>query len=218
MYFASRAQAGRSLASQLVAKYRYEDCAIVALNDGGVVVAAQIAVQLHCVINLLMYEEIKIPMEPHAIAGIAHNGAYVSNNYYQPSEAEELSAEYYQFIEQQKTEKMSAMQRLLGHGGVVRKDLLKGHVIILVSDGLRTSFELELAAEYLKPIDYTKLVVATPLASVEAVDRMHVLADDLYCLSVVESALETDHYYDQRDVPSHDKVVEIIEKIILNWR
>ncbi len=218
MYFASRAQAGRQLADKLVPKYRYEDCAIVALNDGGVVVAAQIAMQLHCVINLLLYEEIKIPMEPNAISGIAHNGAYIQNSYYQKAEADELTGEYYQYIEQQKTEKMSNMQRLMGHGGVVRKDLLKGHTIILVADGLRTAFALELAAEYLKPIDYTRLVVATPLASIEAVDRMHVLADDLYCLSVVESTLDTDHYYDSHDVPEHDKVVEIIEKIILNWQ
>lgn len=218
MYFTSRAQAGRMLAAQLVPKYRYEDCAIVALNDGGVVVAAQIAMQLHCVINLLLYEEINIPMEPQAIAGIAHNGAYVSNTAYAKAESDELTTEYYQYIEQQKTEKMSSMQRMMGHGGVVRKDLLKGHTVIVVADGLRTPFGLELAAEYLKPIDYTKLIIATPLASIETVDRMHVLADDLYCLSVVDSTLETDHYYDQHDVPEHEKVVEIIEKIILNWQ
>jgi predicted phosphoribosyltransferase len=218
MYFASRAQAGRMLATQLVPKYRYEDCAIVALNDGGVVVAAQIAMQLHCVINLLLYEEIKLPMEPQAISGIAHNGAYIYNSYYAPAEAEELVSEYRGFIEQEKTNKMSKMQHMLGHGGVVRRDLLKGHTIILVSDGLRSPFGLELAAEYLKPINYEKLVVVTPLASIEAVDRMHVLADDLYCLNVVESTLETDHYYDQQDVPSHEKIIEIIEKIILNWQ
>lgn len=218
MYFASRAQAGKLLAAQLLPKYRYEDCAVVALNDGGVVVGAQIAMQLHCVMNLLLYEEITLPMEPEAISGIAHNGAYVYNSAYAPAEADELTGEYYQYIEQQKMEKMSSMQRLLGNGGVVRKDLLRGHVIILVADALRTPFGLELAAEYLKPIEYTKLVVATPLASVAAVDRMHVLADDLCCLSVVESALETDHYYDQNDVPGREKVVEIIEKIILNWK
>lgn len=218
MYFASRAQAGRMLATQLLPKYRYEDCAIVALSDGGVVVAAQIAMQLHCVINLLLYEEIRLPMEPQAISGITANGAYMYNSYYAPAVAEELVGEYRGFIEQEKTNKMSQMQQLLGHGGVVRRDLLKGHTIILVSDGLRTPFGLDLAAEFLKPIDYERLVVATPLASIEAVDRMHVLADDLYCLNVVESTLETDHYYDQQDVPGHEKVVEIIEKIILNWQ
>ncbi len=206
------------LASQLVPKYRYENCSVVALSDGGVVVGAQIAMQLHCVINLLLYEEIKLPMEPDALSGIAHNGAYVYNSMYQPAEVDELISEYYQFIEQEKASKMRSMQQLLGHGGVVRKEFLKGHNIILVSDALRSPFALELAVEYLKPIDYSKLIVATPIASIEAVDRMHVLADDLYVGSVVDSTLETNHYYDTQDVPEHQKVVDIIEKIILNWK
>ena len=43
MYFESRAHAGQVLAAQLLEKYRYEDCAIIALSDGGVVVGEQIA-------------------------------------------------------------------------------------------------------------------------------------------------------------------------------
>lgn len=206
------------LAARLIPKYRYENCVVVALNDGGVVIGAQIAMQLHCAMNLLLYEEIKLPMEPEALSGIAHNGAYVYNSKYNRAEVEDLVSEYYQYIEQEKATKMEEMQRLLGRGGVVRKDLLKGHNIILVSDGLRSPFALDLAVEYLKPINYTRLIVATPLASIETVDRMHVLADDLCVLSVVESALETDHYYDKQDVPDHAKVVEIIEKIILSWQ
>ena len=43
MYFESRAHAGQKLAAELVEKYRYENCAIVALSDGGVIVGEQIA-------------------------------------------------------------------------------------------------------------------------------------------------------------------------------
>mgnify|MGYP000912899622 FL=1 len=38
MYFESRAQAGQLLAAQVVDKYRYENCAVVALTEGGVLV------------------------------------------------------------------------------------------------------------------------------------------------------------------------------------
>jgi hypothetical protein len=30
--------------------------------------------------------------------------------------------------------------------------------------------------------------------------------------------MDTDHYYDTQDVPDHDKVLETIEKIVLNWQ
>lgn len=218
MYFANRAQAGRQLADKLVTKYRYENCTVVALGDGGVVVGAQIAAQLHCSINMLVYEEIKLPLEPKALSGIAYNGAYSFNPYYSHSEIDEFLSEYYQFVEVEKLRKLSGMQRLIGRGGVTRRDLLKGHSIILVSDGLQDTFALDIAVEFLKPIAYSKLVVATPLAGVDVIDSLHVFADDLYCLSVTDGIFDTNHYYDNNDMPSHEKIIEIIENIIWRWR
>jgi predicted phosphoribosyltransferase len=62
------------------------------------------------------------------------------------------------------------------------------------------------------------MVIATPFASIQAVDRMHVLADDLYCLNVIEDYMDTDHYYDKRDVPDHETVLATIEQIVLKWK
>jgi predicted phosphoribosyltransferase len=36
MYFENREQAGQQLAVELLEKYRYENCAVVALSDGAV--------------------------------------------------------------------------------------------------------------------------------------------------------------------------------------
>jgi predicted phosphoribosyltransferase len=218
MYFASRLQAGRMLAAQLVPKYRYENCAVVALNDGGVMVGAQIAMQLHSVLTMLLSEEIDLPREPEAIGGISQDGSFSFNQFYSPGEVDELVGEYYQYIEQEKLTKMQEMQRLLGAGGMIRKDLLKGRNIILVSDGLKSGFALDIALQYLKPVAIEKIIVATPLASVQAVDRMHILADEIYCLSVVGDYIATDHYYDQQDVPDKDTVVSTLEQIILHWK
>jgi predicted phosphoribosyltransferase len=206
------------LAAQLVPKYRFENCAIVALNDGGVMVGAQIAVQLHSVLTMLLSEEIDLPREPEAIGGISQDGSFSFNQFYSPGEVDELVGEYYQYIEQEKLTKMQEMQRLLGAGGMIRKDLLKGRNIILVSDGLKSGFALDIALQYLKPVAIEKVIVATPLASVQAVDRMHILADEIYCLSVVSDYISTDHYYDQQDVPDKETVVSTLEQIILHWK
>ncbi len=218
MYFANRAQAGRMLANQLVVKYRYENCAVVALNDGGVVVGAQIAAALHCVLSLLLNEEIKLPRELEAVAGISQDGSVSYNNTYSPGELDELIGEYRQYIEQEKLVRLHNLNRILGKGNTVDKRLLAGRNIILVTDGLASGFAIDLAAEFVKPIPHEKLIVATPLASIPAVDRLHIMADEIYVLSVVENYMSTDHYYDQRDIPPHDKVVEIIERITLNWK
>jgi putative phosphoribosyl transferase len=218
MYFASRLQAGRMLASQLMPKYRYENCAVVCLSDGGVMVGAQIAVQLHTVLTMLMTAEVNLPMEPEAIGGISQDGSFSFNKWYFPGEVDELVAEYYQYIEQEKLLKMHEMERLLGDGGLISRDLLRGRNIILVSDGLKSAFTIDVAIEYLKPVAVDKIIIATPLASLAAVDRMHIIADELYCLSVVPDYIDTAHYYDSQDVPNHNKVIETIEKIVLEWK
>jgi putative phosphoribosyl transferase len=218
MYFASRLQAGRMLATQLLPKYRYENCAVVALDDGGVMVGSQIATQLHCVLMLMLSSEINLPREPDAVAGITMGGSLAYNQKYSPGEIDELVGEYRGLIEQEKLTGLHEMNRLIGTGGVIDKGLLKGHFVIAVSEGLKSGFPLDLLNEYLKTIALEKLIVATPLASVQAVDRMHIVADDIYCLNVVEDYISTDHYYDKHDVPSHEKAIQIIEEIILKWR
>ncbi len=218
MYFASRLQAGRMLASQLVPKYRYENCAVVALSDGGTMVGAQIASQLHCILTLLLTAEIMLPREPNAIAGITSQGNVAFNQVYSKGEIEELLGDYFSFVEQEKFNKMHDMNHLLGLGGVIDRKLLKGQNIILVSDGLKSGFALDLAMEFLKPIDYEKLIIVTPFASVQAVDRMHILADELICMNVLENYISTDHYYDTDDVPDHAVVIKTIEDIVLNWK
>lgn len=218
MYYKSRADAGRQLAAQLVPKYRYENCAVVALSDGGVVVAAQIAAQLHCVMMMLLTEQIKLPGENDALASIDQSGIFTYNGMYSTGQLEEFSTEYHHYIEQQKLEKLHAMNRLLGGGGIIDPKLLRYHNVILVSDGLNSGASLDAAGAFLKPYKLEKLIVATPLASIPAVDRIHLLADDIVCLSVVENFMDINHYYEDNTMPSHEQIVETIKNIVMQWQ
>jgi len=218
MYFKSRSDAGRQLAAQLTPKYRYENCAVVALSDGGVVVAAQIAAQLHCVMMMLLTEQIKLPGENDPLASIDQSGIFTYNGMYSTGQLEEFTTEYHHYLEQAKMQKLHEMNRLLGGGGIIDPDLLRYHNVILVSDGLSNGISLDAAASFLKPYKLEKLIVATPLASVPAVDRMHLLADDIVCLSVVENYMETNHYYEDNTMPSHEQLVETIKNIVMQWQ
>jgi predicted phosphoribosyltransferase len=217
MYFKSRVEAGKLLAEQLAKKYTGDNTTVVALSDGGVMVGAQIALKLHCALTMLLTDAIKLPREDTAIGGITQDGTFTYNTAYSPGQIEELVQEYRGLIEQEKMDKMGEMHRLMGRGGLIKKSMLRKHNVILVSDGLSNGFSLDLATEFLKPINIKRLIVATPLASVPAVDRMHILADEICCLSVIEDYMTTDHYYDTQDVPSHEQVVKTIEEIIAHW-
>jgi putative phosphoribosyl transferase len=217
-YFPSRKVAGDLIADQLVEKYRYEDCAVIALSDGAVVVAAEIAARLHCPLNLLLTEPIKLQGEYDTLAQIDHMGDLTYNDAYSVGELEEMRAENFNYIEQQKTEKMFEMNRLLGQGGVIDPRLLRRRNIIVVSDGLMSGLSMRAAAEYLKLISIRRLIMVTPFASVQAVDQMHILADEIVCLNVLEDVISIDHYYDDNRLPEHKKIIQIVEDIILNWK
>lgn len=119
MYFDSRIAAGKLLAEQ-VSEYRYRNVAIVALSDGGVVVGAQIAAQLHCPLMLLLTKDIVIPGEQSAIGVVDQNGGFTLNEYFSLGELEEFSSEFKNVIEQQKMEGWHELNRLLGDGGYSR--------------------------------------------------------------------------------------------------
>jgi len=216
MYFTSRAAAGKRLAKELM-KYRYDNVAIIALSDGGVVVGAQVAAQLHCPLMLLLMQDITLPGERSALGVVDQNGGFTYNDLFSAGELEEFKAEYNTVIEQKKMEQWHSLNRLLGDGGLLNEDIARDRVVILISDGLKNGMSLQAAKNFLKPVAIKKLIVASPLATVTAVDRMHLLADELYVLSVIDSGMEIDHYFEQDDRPPHQEIVTILNKEILNW-
>ena len=218
MYFYSRQQAGSLLARRMIYQYRYENCAVVTLNDGGVMVGAQIAQALHCIINVLLTGEITLPREPEAVGGITNEGSFIYNSAYSREEISDLETEFRGYIEQQKYSQMSSMNRFLSGSGLIDRDRLKGRNIILTADGLKTPFLLELAMEFFKPILIERLIVAVPVISTEVVDWLHVHADDIYVLTVTPNFIDTDHYYDKQDIPSKKAIKKTIANIVLNWK
>lgn len=206
------------LATQLVPKYRYENCAIIALDDGGVMVGAQIAIQLHCIITLLVSKDISLPRENIAIAGMTVDGRMAYNHNLSEGEIDEMVSEYHNLIEEERIHKFSEINGLMGGNGLINKKVLQHMNVILVSDGLKDTLKLDLAAEYLKPIEIENLIVALPVASVSVIDRIHVMADAIFCLSVADEYMDIDHYYDKDDTPDHKKIVETIGNIVLHWK
>lgn len=132
-------------------------------------------------------------------------------------EIEELESEFLTFIQAQRLEGIHHLHALLGHDGEINRDLLRRHVVILVSDGLSTGFSLDVAADFLKPTKLQKLIIVTPVASISAVDRMHLVGDEIVCLSVVANYFDTDHYYDENDIPTNEDLVKVINSIPVHW-
>lgn len=218
MYFESRADAGWQLATRLADEYRYENCAVVALSDGAVLVGEQIASALHCVLTLLLIEDIEVPGESLSFGGVSQSGNFTYNGMFSAGEVEEYTAEFHGYLDEKKREAFQKINQLLGDGGLIDKSLLLDRVVILVADGIDNGAAIDVAMDFLKPIRTQKVVIATPTASVPAVDKLHMSADEIHILDVKENFMGIDHYYTDNSIPSHEETIEKINQIVLNWR
>ena len=216
MYFKSRAEAGRQLADKLTA-YNKINSVVIALTPGAVIVGAQIAMKLHSSLMMLLTENISLPGEGDPLAAITADNTFTYNNKFSTGEIAEMHDEFLNVIESQRSEKLHHLHALLGHGGEMHRELLRHRNVILVSDGLNSGFSLDVANDYLKSIKLNRLVIATPIASVSAVDRMHLVGDEIVCLSVIQNYMDTNHYYDDNTIPDTDGLVKILMSTPVNW-
>ncbi len=218
MYFSSRHQAAIVLASKIVPKYRYENCIVIALNEGGLTIAIELAKELHCLVTMLLTEDISLPREPTAIGGVTSDGKFSYNSEYSDSEVDELNMEFHNYIEEEKYNHINHLHRILKGKDLLDKRMVIGRSVILVSDGFKTTMSLDLAYQFLKSISIEKLIVATPLAEVKVADWMHIHADEIYCLQVIENYISNEHYYEKNDILDQDKAVNLVQNIVLNWK
>lgn len=216
MYYKSRAEAGRQLAEKLE-KYKAQNIVVVALDEGSSIVAAQIAMKLHANMFLYLIKNIYLPGENQALAGMSAEGTYSTNDFFSAGQLEEMTTEYHGWIDQRRMEANHELHMLLGRDGEIDKNLLRHRVVIVVADGLANGFALKVCADFLKTIAINKMIAVCPVASVVAVDRMHLIADEICCLSVTENFMGSDHYYDDNTVPEIDNVLKIMRNITLNW-
>lgn len=217
MYFENRRQAGEQLAQVLYDHYRYEDCAVLALNDGAVLVAEPIASLLHSLLMMLVTESIEVPGEGLTFGSVSQTGNFVYDDNLSIYERTEYTNEYSNYLQEKKREAFQKINRLLGDGGTVDLAMLNDRNIILVSDGFDKNFSIGAVLEFLKPARIKRLIAASPVASSELVNKLHITMDEIHILDIKSNYLKTNHYYDNNDLPSHEEIIARINQNILNW-
>jgi putative phosphoribosyl transferase len=216
-YFTDRIQAGRILADKL-AHYEGQDCTVMALSEGGMLIGSEIASRIHASLCLLVIENIEVDGEPDPIGLMSSSGSFIYNTMFSAGQLEEMVSDYRQIIDQERLETFHKINRIVGKDGIIDKNLLKNHVVILVSDGLKNGLSLDVAADFIKTLKLKKLIVATPIASVPGVERMHLVADEIYCLGVADNYFTTNHYYQNNNLPDHEIVMQLMKSNIADTK
>ncbi|HEX9679282.1 MAG TPA: hypothetical protein VGA08_01565 [Candidatus Saccharimonadales bacterium] len=195
MYFKSRSEAGRKLAAKLKS-YKDQNVFILALSDGGVEVGEEIARSLNCPLTILLTSDINLPGENSVLGTIDQTGGFTYNSMFSVGQLEEYLQEFHNYLEAEKLVKLSNLNKVLGQYGEIERHNFSNKIVILVTDGAINGASFDVAYNYLKPIRLDRLIAATPIVSIDAVDRMHIIMDEIVVLGVTENYLETNHYYE----------------------
>lgn len=217
MYFKNRDEAGRQLAEIVFHPYGRSATVILALSPGSLLVAKPIALRLQIPLYMVATKEIDLPGSYHERVGtVDQAGDFVYNSTLTQGQVDEYVAEYHNHIDSEKIEAIHEINRLLGAQGFVGTKDLNGKNILLVSDGFKDAVQLDAIMAFLKPVDVNRLVALTPIATVDAIDTLHILTDEIHVLSPKENYLGTDHYYEENNIPGEEEVQATLAQLSHN--
>ncbi|MFZ2560312.1 MAG: phosphoribosyltransferase family protein [Candidatus Nanoperiomorbaceae bacterium] len=214
-YFDSRAVAGAQITGELLSTYFRQDVTVLALDDGGVAVGYQIAIYLHANLRRLITESIRIEDEDVDFATVLPGGVVARNPDMDDETYEYYYGEYAGDLDERLREARDRINAKLD-ADEISPDDLRGRNVILVSDGLKSGTILHAAIEWLKPAMVQRIILATPLISVDALDVAHVLMDEIHVLAVSPNYLWTAHYYDVDDTPSEDEIRAMMSQTVMD--
>ncbi|MGC3959815.1 MAG: phosphoribosyltransferase family protein [Verrucomicrobiota bacterium] len=205
MRFHSRFEAGQLLGKRLRSADATADL-VLGLPRGGVVVAAEVAHCLDCQLATLVVRKIGHPQHRElAVGAIAEPDIVVRDEEslrWNPPSAAALHA-----VEAEEMERLRRYQKLFHSTGLPE---LKGKEIWLVDDGLATGATMEAAVRAARKRHATRVKVAVPVASSNALTRIAQLADDVVALEVDAGFLAVGRYYEEFRQVTDEEVVSLL--------
>jgi len=190
--FADRTEAGRLLALEL-GKYRNrKDVEVLALPRGGLPVAHEIAEALNAPMDALLVRKLGVPgQEELAFGAIAAGGVQVLDNFL----ISELSVtpEDVRRIAEEQRRVLESRNLLYRHGRPARR--VRGKIVIVVDDGIATGSTMVAGVRALRLQNPSHIVVAAPVASVDAVAILRQEADEVVCLDTPDPFYAVGYWY-----------------------
>src|SRR3990167_9484590 len=174
--FKNRSDAGKQLAKRLLDYQDKSDVLILALPRGGVPVAFEIANMLHVPMTVFLVRKLGVPgHEELAMGALAEDGyAFLNKKFI--SQLGITQSQINTVLEKEKNELARRLQ-LYRHGKKLPS--LNNKIIILVDDGIATGATVQAAIQVLKLLSPKKIIVATPIASVESATALASQVDDM---------------------------------------
>ena len=205
MKFASRTDAGRRL-GQYLREQGVEADIVLGLPRGGVVVAAGVARALQRPLDVLIVRKIGHPWQREfAVGALAEPDVVIFDQTFKwknPLARAELDG----VIAEEKERLREYRSQFHASAALA----LEGKMVLLVDDGLATGATAEAAVRSAKQQKARRVIIAAPVASTHAVERLRRVADDVAVLFEDAGFDAVGQYYDEFSQTTDAEVVALL--------
>jgi putative phosphoribosyl transferase len=182
---------------------------VLALPRGGVPVAAEIARALEAPLDIVLVRKIGVPFQRElAVAALVDGSApeVVVNR--DVAESAGIEQSYIDAQAKQELEEIERRRRVYLQGRA--RAPVEGRTVILVDDGIATGASIKAALRALRRRNPKALILAVPVAPLEAIDELRKMVDEVVCLRMPEPFVAIGiHYIDFHQV-SDSEVIELL--------
>ncbi|HSV11319.1 MAG TPA: phosphoribosyltransferase family protein [Hanamia sp.] len=204
MYFNNRVDAAMQLSKKLE-KYKGQNGIVLAIPRGGVPIGYYLARFLGFKLDLLMTKKLGHPLNGEfAIGAVGLEDSIIEETENVPPEyIKEKTAEIHEQLKKRYKDFMGEKAPLD----------LKGKVVIVVDDGIATGRTILATIKMLRSKHPQKLVVAVPVASTEAAERISKEVDDFVCLYTPVPFFGVGRFYKDFSQTTDEEVINLLKEL-----
>lgn len=178
--FSDRLEAGRLLGSRLLTRKWPEDTIVLALPRGGVPVASVVASMLAAPLDVVVVRKVGVPQQPELAMG-AIAGAGIRTLDEDLIWELGISHAVVDTVIAKAAVELERREHLYRRGRPA--PALHGRTVIVVDDGLATGSTMSAALEYVNRCQPAAIIVAVPIGSVEACQKVQSVGAQCVCLA-----------------------------------
>jgi putative phosphoribosyl transferase len=202
-HFTDREAAGRELAAAL-RRFAGDDTVVVGLPRGGMPVAREVARELAAPLDALVVRKMGAPFQSELGVGALAEGEVQVVDTVLCERLGIADADIRRMIRATATELQDRISAI--RHDHPRRDLT-GRLVIVVDDGLATGSTAHAAIRSARRAGARYVVLAVPVGSHEASQRLREVADEVMCLASPEEFISVGSYYDDFAQVSDDEVL-----------